>query len=114
MQNQNEGVVAWASRERGDPDPGKAPQIRRRRGVSGRREEEGGRKASRTRGRLLHEEALAGGRFGFGGRRLFLDLAETEFKHFGCRMREGDQNLLSVTNWLWAICTYQRLDCSSR
>jgi len=81
--------------------------------VVGERRTEGGKEAG-TRERLLHEEALAGGRFGFGGRRLFLDLAETEFEHFGCRMGEGDQNLLAVTNWLWAISTYQHLDCSLR
>jgi len=35
------------------------------------------------RERLLHEETLAGWGVGFAGWRLFLDLAETEFKHFG-------------------------------
>ena len=76
--------------------------------MGGRRERraESGKQAG-TRERLLHEEALAGGGFGFGGRRLFLDLAETEFEHLSCWMREGDQNLLAVTNWLWAISTYQ-------
>ena len=70
--------------ERGDPDPGKTFQIRwcRRTGGGG---QDRGRKASQERReRLLHEEAFAGRGFGLAGRRLFLDLAETEFKHFGC------------------------------
>lgn len=34
--------------------------------------------------RLLHEEALVGGGFGFAGGRLFLYLSETKFKHLSC------------------------------
>ena len=71
-------------------------------------------KQAGTREHLLHEEALAGGGVDFARRRLFLDLAETEFEHFGCRMWEGDQNLLTATNWVWAISTYRHSDCSSR
>ena len=87
MQNQNEGVVvvAWASHVRAET------RIRERYSklggvggwAGGDRRTEGGKQAG-TRERLLHEEALAGRGFRFAGRRLFLDLAETELKHFGC------------------------------
>ena len=73
MQNQKEGVVAWASR---DLDPTKTLQIRWCRRVGGEQAAGGAR--------LLHEEALARRGVRLAGRRLFLDLAQAEFKYFGC------------------------------
>lgn len=71
-------------REREDPDPGKTPRIRWCMGV-GERRWRTERKANRNgRKRLLHEETLAGRRVTPAGGRLFLDLAKTELKHFGC------------------------------
>ena len=83
---QNQKKVWWLGRlaQEGSPDPGKTHQIRRCMGTGGKRWKERNRKASRKRrNRLLHEEALAGGGFGFAGRRLFLYLAETKFKYSG-------------------------------
>ena len=71
MQNQKEGVVRPG--QEGSPDPRKTHQIR---------------KQARRGERLLHEDALAGGGFGFAGGRLFLYLTETKFKHFGYRTEE--------------------------
>jgi hypothetical protein len=89
--------VVWASQVGGEA------QIQRRRSKSGgvgrwAVDDKGrGSEKQARRERLLHEEALACRGVRPARRRLFLDLAETEFKHFGCRIGK-DQNLLGIGN----------------
>ena len=59
--------------------------------VDDKRRESG--KHARESERLLHEETLARRGVRLAGRRLFLDLAQAEFKYFGYQMRQISESV---------------------